>query len=119
MAARALEIRGDLASTYADVFTPEAITALEALARLDADRKSLMAARIARRAARARDKKRIDFLDPQATIGRTSIKVADARAGNFTGAEIPPDLRRQWIQGTGPAAKPNAPVEASIRNVAY
>ncbi|MBK5277548.1 MAG: malate synthase, partial [Bacteroidia bacterium] len=25
----------------------------------------------------------------------------------------------QWIQGTGPAAKPNAPLESSIRNVAY
>ncbi|WP_246859567.1 hypothetical protein [Spirosoma sp. KCTC 42546] len=30
-----------------------------------------------------------------------------------------PDLQRQWIQGTGPAAKPNAPLESSIRNVAY
>src|SRR5262249_41816961 len=30
-----------------------------------------------------------------------------------------PDLQRQWIQGTGPAAKPNSPVEQSIRNVAY
>ncbi|HMF18276.1 MAG TPA: hypothetical protein VKE98_13780, partial [Gemmataceae bacterium] len=47
------------------------------------------------------------------------IKVQDARAGAFTGAEIPGDLQRQWIQGTGPAAKPNAPVETSIRNIAY
>jgi len=31
----------------------------------------------------------------------------------------PADLRRQWIQGTGPAAKPNATVEAGIRNVAH
>src|SRR3954447_6645361 len=107
MTARALEIRANLANTYADVFTPEALAALEALAGFDADRKALMAARIARRAARAREKKRIDFLDPQATIGRTKIKVADARAGNFTGSEIPQDLQRQWIQGTGPAAKPN------------
>ena len=35
------------------------------------------------------------------------------------GREIPRDLRRQWIQGTGPAAKPNAPIDKSIRNVAY
>ncbi len=32
---------------------------------------------------------------------------------------IPADLQRQWIQGTGPAAKPNAALESSIRNVAY
>jgi malate synthase len=119
MAARKLEIRGNLENAYADVFTPEAVAALEALAGLDADRKTVMAARIERRAARARSKHRIAFLDPQATIARTKMEVQDARAGAFIGAEIPTDLRRQWIQGTGPAAKPNAPVETSIRNVAY
>ena len=119
MAARKLEIRGNLESAYPDVFTPEAVAALEALAGLDADRKAVMAARIERRAARARNKQRIAFLDPQATIARTKIKVQDARDGNFIGSEIPKDLQRQWIQGTGPAAKPNAPLENSIRNVAY
>jgi malate synthase len=119
MAARQLEIRGDLETAYADVFTPEAVAALEALARLDADRKAVMAARIERRAARARSKGRITFLDPQATVARTKIRVQDARAGAFLGGEIPRDLQRQWIQGTGPAAKPKAPVEKSIRNVAY
>jgi malate synthase len=119
MPARKLEIRGNLATAYADVFTPEAVAALEALADLDADRKAVMAARIERRAARARNKQRIAFLDPQATIARTKIKIQDARAGAFIGGEIPKDLQRQWIQGTGPAAKPNAPVEKSIRNVAY
>src|SRR5947209_8946110 len=119
MATRKLEIRGSLESEYADVYTPQAVAALEARAGLDADRTALMAARIERRAARARNKQRIAFLDPQATIPRTRIKVQDARAGAFIGAEIPKDLQRQWIQGTGPAAKPNAPVENSIRNVAY
>src|SRR5438093_3177655 len=119
MSARKLEIRGNLESAYADVFSPQAVAALEALADLDADRKAVMAARIERRAARARNKQRIAFLDSQATIARTRIKVQDARAGTFIGAEIPKDLQRQWIQGTGPAAKPNAPVEKSIRNVAY
>src|SRR5690606_28774276 len=37
----------------------------------------------------------------------------------FEGSDIPHDLVRQWIQGTGPAAKPGAPLERSIRNVAY
>src|SRR6266581_3971897 len=119
MAARTLEIRGNLENAYADVYTPEAVAALAALAGLDADRKAVMAARIERRAARARNQQRIAFLDPQATIVRTSIQVHDARAGAFVGSEIPQDLQRQWIQGTGPAAKPNAPVENSIRNVAY
>ena len=34
--------------------------------------------------------------------------VRDARAGNFEGGEIPVDLQRQWIQGTGPATRPRA-----------
>src|SRR5262245_20866615 len=119
MAARKLEIRGNLETAYADVFTPEAVAALEALAGLDAERKSVMAARIERRAVRARNKQRISFLDPTATIARTKIKVQEARDGAFVGSEIPQDLQRQWIQGTGPAAKPSAPVETSIRNVAY
>jgi malate synthase len=119
MARRKLEIRGNLENAYADVITPEAVAALEALAGLDADRKAVMAARIERRASRARNKQRIAFLDPQATIARTKIKVQEARTGAFIGAEIPKDLQRQWIQGTGPAAKPSAPVENSIRNVAY
>jgi len=114
-----LEIRGNLANDYADVFTAEAVDALEALAHLDDDRKALMAARIVRRRDRAQAKQRIAFLDPDTTIGRTSITVAQARAGDFVGSEIPPDLRRQWIQGTGPAAKRDGSVERSIRNVAH
>src|SRR6187399_1777027 len=119
MSARALEIRGNLKSDYPDVFTPEAVAALEALAGFDSDRKRVMAARIERRAARVRNRERIAFLDPQATIARTKIKVQEARDGAFVGSEIPKDLQRQWIQGTGPAAKPNAPIENSIRNIAY
>src|SRR5262245_28303262 len=119
MGTRSFEIRGNLESEYQDVFTPEALEALEALSKLDADRKALLAARTARRAQRFRNKERIKFLDPSSTIGRTNIKVQDARDGNFIGSEIPADLRRQWIQGTGPAAKPNSPVDKSIRNIAY
>jgi malate synthase len=119
MASRILEIQGGLETAYADVLTPQALAALEALAELDADRKAVMAARIARRAARTHDQQQIAFLDPKATIARTTIRVQDARAGAFVGAPIPKDLQRQWIQGTGPAAKPHAPVEKSIRNVAY
>ncbi len=114
-----LEIGRDLVSTYGDIFTAEAVAALNELARFDADRKALMQARIERRAARARDRRRLEFLDPDARLGRTGITVAEARAGDFAGSEIPPDLQRQWIQGTGPGARPNVPSERSIRNVAY
>ena len=48
-----------------------------------------------------------------------TITVQQARDGAFAGSEIPHDLQRQWIQGTGPAARPHTPVEKSIRNVAY
>ena len=119
MDSRRLEIRGNLRSTYADVYTPEALAAVEALATLDADRKAVMASRIERRAARARDRQPIRFLDPQSRIPRTTITVQDARDGRFVGSEIPHDLQRQWIQGTGPAAQPHAPVAQSLRNVAY
>jgi isocitrate lyase len=78
-----------------------------------------MAARIERRARRFRNAERIQFLDADACIPRTQINVRDARKGRFHGSSIPADLQRQWIQGTGPAAKPNAPLESSIRNVAY
>ena len=37
----------------------------------------------------------------------------------FSGSPNTRDQQRQWIQGTGPAAKPNTSVEKSIRNVAY
>jgi malate synthase len=114
-----LEIRGDLERAYPDVYSAEALEALAALATLDEPRRQLMSVRTRRRAARARDRQPIGFLDPAATIGGTDIKVQDARDGNFTGSEIPADLKRQWIQGTGPATRPHLPTATSIRNLAY
>jgi len=119
MGTRSFEIRGNLEAEYPDVYTREALDALEVLSKFDAERRAVLAGRTARRAARFRSKERIRFLDPSSTIARTNIKVQDARDGNFIGSEIPHDLRRQWIQGTGPAAKPHSPVDKSIRNVAY
>lgn len=118
-AARTLEIRGTLETDFADVLTPAALAALELLAHFDRDRKKLMNERIERRRHRARNQQRIGFLPPGELIGRTAISVSDAREGRFTGSEIPPDLQRQWIQGTGPAARPHTPVEVGLRNVAY
>ena len=118
-AGRTLEMRGTLEAAFADVLTPAAIAALEHLAHFDRDRKDLMEARIERRHGRAINRQRITFLDSDARIGRTTMTVREARDGQFTGSEIPADLQRQWIQGTGPAARPHAPAEVSIRNVAY
>jgi malate synthase len=115
----ALEFRSNVRAAYPDVLTPEAIATLEALAPLDVARQEVMRARIARRGERARTRQRIAFLDPAGTIPRTGIRVQDARDGRFDGSEIPADLQRQWIQGTGPAARPHVPTATSIRNVAY
>ena len=114
-----LEIRRAAQSEYPDILTPQVVDALHALAPLDDDRTAIMAARIARRSARARQHERIGFLDADSEIRRTSIRVRDARAGKFTGSDVPRDLQRQWIQGTGPAAKPAGSIAKSIRNVAY
>jgi malate synthase len=114
-----LEIRRDRAEAFPDVFTSAARRALEALAPLELDRRSVMDSRIRRRSARAANRERIGFLDPESMIPRRSIRVQDARDGKFTGSEIPKDLERQWIQGTGPGAKPHARLESSLRNVAY
>ena len=114
-----LEIRAQLERDYDDVYSPAVRDALHALAGFNGHRRRLMRERIERRARRAREGERIGFLDPGATIAGTDIGVQAARDGAFAGSEIPPDLQRQWIQGTGPAAKPNAPLERSIRNVAY
>lgn len=114
-----INIRNSLAESYRDVYTVEALDALSALAHFNGEIKSAMASRLQRRAERQQHHRRITFPDPESLIPRTNIKVQDARDGKFEGSEIPADLQRQWIQGTGPAAKPNAPLESSIRNVAY
>jgi malate synthase len=114
-----IEIRAGLREAYRDVYTPDALGAIAALAPLDASVKQVMRSRIERRIRRFRDRERIRFLDPGATIAGTSIRVQDARDGKFDGSEIPRDLQRQWIQGTGPAAKPGSTLDRSIRNVAY
>ncbi|HMJ67393.1 MAG TPA: hypothetical protein VK508_00780 [Cyclobacteriaceae bacterium] len=114
-----ITIRGNLQEAYKDIYTPEALAALSSLAHFNTDIKTAMAARIKRRNERQQQKQRIGFADPESTIPRTNINVKEARQGKFEGSAVPRDLQRQWIQGTGPAAKPNAPLESSIRNVAY
>ncbi len=115
----ALVTRDRIRQDYSDILTTDVFEALARLAPLNRDRRAVMAARIERRAERARSHRAIEFLDPDSSIPRTRIRVRDARDGNFVGGEIPSDLRRQWIQGTGPATKPRSSMASGLRNVAY
>jgi len=76
-----LDYRNSVLKTYSDVYTPAALAALEVLAPFNRDRRELMARRIARRLARQNGRRRIAFLDSQALIPRTHIRVQDARGG--------------------------------------
>ena len=114
-----IQIRDHLDRDYPDVYTPEVLTALSSLSELNHDRLAIMRKRMDRRTERGEKQQPLNFLSPDDYIPRTNIRVQDARDGKFIGPEIPADLQRQWIQGTGPGAKPNVPIERSIRNVAY
>ncbi len=114
-----LEYREGVRERYADVLGAPVQAAFDALAPYNRDRLAVLTARTARRAARARDRRGIEFLDPDALIPRTQLRVVDAREGRFDGAEIPRDLERQWIQGTGPGTRPRAATAQGLRNVAY
>ena len=116
---RRLDYRNGVLNAYPGVYSQAALEALDVLAPLNRDRRELMQSRITRRLTRERDQQRIAFLDAQKLIPRTGIRVQDARDGNFEGSEIPADLERQWIQGTGPATRPRSSTEAGLRNIAY
>tara|TARA_R110002096_G_scaffold415048_2_gene616471 strand:+ start:6921 stop:8807 length:1887 start_codon:yes stop_codon:yes gene_type:complete len=115
----AIIIRDNLKEIYEDVYSSDVLHALANMAPFNVEVKKLMKIRLRRRKERSQNGSRITFLNPETNIAGTNIKVSDAREGNFEGAVIPADLQRQWIQGTGPGAKPNASLESSIRNVAY
>jgi malate synthase len=114
-----IKISSELLASYDDVLTAEVLLALSSISKFNDEIQALMELRIKRRSKRQENQKRISFLDKDSFIPGTNIKVQDARKGKFEGAAIPQDLQRQWIQGTGPAAKPNSKVENGIRNVAY
>ncbi|MEJ7683382.1 MAG: hypothetical protein WKG06_37090 [Segetibacter sp.] len=52
-----ITINGNLHETYSDIYTPEALAALSALAHFNKDIKDAMAARIQRRADRQQQKR--------------------------------------------------------------
>lgn len=114
-----LHIRRNIAQEYRDVIGDEVLSLMEALTVHDAKRKQLMHERLERRKQRYENKEPIAFLDPSATIGSTGLSVQQARDADFVGSEIPADLQRQWIQGTGPATRRGAPLHESLRHPAY
>jgi len=114
-----LTIRDAIKDQYSDIITEETWRIIEKLAPFDDERQRLMAERTQRRAQRFAERRPLQFLPEDTLIPGTEITVRDARAGQFDGSDIPSGLRRQWIQGTGPATRPGAPTEKSIRNVAY
>ena len=114
-----LQIRDNLEQTYSDVFTPEVLSTLSYLSDLNNERLAIMKKRMERRQKRAENLEMINFLNPDDKIDGTDLTVQNTRSGKFIGPEIPADLQCQWVQGTGPGAKPNTTIERSIRNVAY
>ena len=75
----AVVFRQGVLAAFGDVLSPAVLGALAALAPLDQDRRGLMAARLANRAARARERRPPGFMDPSSLIPRTPITVAAAR----------------------------------------
>ncbi len=116
---RSIELQSGILESHADVLTPAVRAAMDVLATLEPERRRLMDARTERRQVRYSSRRRIEFLDPEGRVPGTDLSVRDAREGRFVGSEIPPDLARQWIQGTGPATRPRATTDEGLRNVAY
>ncbi len=104
---------------YPDIYTDEAIHALNALAYLNVEQQALMQKRNQRRRTRIENNAPLQFLPENEVIPGTGKTVKAIRKGDFESGMIPHDLKCQWIQGTGPAARPNTSTRKSIRNVAY
>ncbi len=114
-----IHIEAKLKDEFGDILTPEVLKALVEMSVHNDKIHDLMQQRMNRRKQRIKNGEVISFLDPKSTIAGTDLLVWKVRKGNFEGAEIPEDLQCQWIQGTGPAARPGASTQTNLRNVAY
>lgn len=114
-----INISPKIRDQYPDIYTEKALEALKALAPLNEVQQKLMQLRNQRRHARMTHNTPLTFLPEDQMIPGTGKSVREIRNGDFACAMIPHDLKCQWIQGTGPAARPHAPRRKSIRNVAY
>ena len=94
--------------------------ALEALARFDADRKALMAARMERRAERgSRTGSGSRFSIRKAHPANQVSRWGTPGTGRSPAARFPPTCGGSGFRAPGPPRSPTRPLEKSIRNVAY
>ena len=116
-----LEFGKTVKADYPDVITDRGCAGAGGISRASMRRaSSSWTARIERRARRARHRERIGFLDPNGVIGRTSIKVKDARDGDFVGADIPARSEAAMDSGHGSGRAGQARrSKPALRNVAY
>ena len=90
-----LELRGDVPRAFDDVLTPEALEFVGALQREFGGRRSdLLDARRQRR-ERLLEGGTLDFL----------AATEEIREGDWTVAPVPEDLRRRWVEITGPTER--------------
>ena len=99
-----LHIRDNIEQSYGDVYTPEAIAALEFMSRFNGEQKAIMEKRTQRRKRRYEAGERITFLDPGSLIPRTSIKVKDARDRKIRGDRDSPRPKKTVDTGNGPGS---------------
>ena len=119
MSTRRLQVRGNLESVYTDVFTPEAIAALEALAGFDADRKAVMQV--------ASSDGRRGLATGSGSLSSTRRPTFRARTSRFRmratallpAARFPRTSSASGFRAPVPPPSRNASIENSIRNVAY
>ena len=110
-----LEIRDGVLAAYPDVYTPEVLAALEALAPLDDERRELMAgamraaprARVGAAADRRSSTRRAD------RAHRTSIRSPTRATATSTAARSPPTSSASGSRAPGPATRPRASVDAA------
>lgn len=112
-------IHESLKEKYSDIFPKAVLGAIDHLLPLNDEIHKIIQDRDQNRLRRQKEREYIDFLAEEEVIPYANLKVKDIRKGNFVGSSIPVDLQRQWIQGTGPAARPNVNVEKNLRNVSY
>ena len=103
---RTVQIRGDLARQYDDVYSDTALDAIAALAELNEPRLDLMRRRIARRAERARERRRIDFLASGATIAGTGSRSPTPAPAGSPAAPSPATCSASGSRAPGRAPSP-------------
>jgi malate synthase len=116
-----LRFRDGIRKSYADILTPLALDALDALVRFDNERKQLM--RAAHRTAHRSLSRRVGgshfSTRPLRSRGQRDFSVQQARRGVSRARISPTTSSASGSRARDPATKPRATVQDGIRNVAY